>query len=435
VLIPEPILRRLTDARILVILGIGAAVTLLGLLALLIDARAHQPYTVDFVLFYASGLHYFEGRDVYTIVPMDVLGPIPESIRASGSAMRANLNPPATVLLLAPLSKLPYAYAFWSWSLVSLACAVTAAWLLAGGYVTGARRFQWSLGLLVLLLAYSPTWIVFYIGQMTFPVLLLLAAGWRAARATDERAAGIILGLALAIKPFVGLLLILFLAYRRWRLLFWYACSFAAANLVALTFMGPDAFVSYLNTLKSVNWHAVDMNASIFGLLTRLSGSSGGQPLADGYQWLHVLGYAVSALLAGSLVLLVRRLPAWPSRQGVDIAFAYSLVLMLLISPLGWIYYFPILLICILVIFGESRTLAGGRLFRLAAGATWLVSAILHFLFVGKLLPEAPDAPFRLPDAYLTVLVSIAAILLILGRGVREPEMKTTNANIRTGPS
>jgi hypothetical protein len=116
VLIPEPILRRLTDARILVILGIGAAVTLLGLLALLIDARAHQPYTVDFVLFYASGLHFFEGRDVYTIVPMDVLGPLPESIRASGSAMRANLNPPATVLLLAPLSKLPYAYAFWIWS-------------------------------------------------------------------------------------------------------------------------------------------------------------------------------------------------------------------------------------------------------------------------------------------------------------------------------
>lgn len=412
--ISEHIRSRLTDPKVLSILGAGAIATMVGLIAILVDSKAQQPYLTDFVLFYTSGLQLFHGADVYATLPVDVLAPIPDGVEAPDRAMRANLNPPLAVLLMSPLSRLTYEHAFWTWWIISLGCAFASAWLLAGGFATGERRIRWSIGILVLLLAYTPTWIAFYIGQMTFLVFLLLVAGWRATREGNERSAALILGTTLAIKPFVGMLLFFFAAHRRWRLLAWYAGGFAAANLVAAAIMGPHTFVRYLETLKGVNWHAVDLNASLFGFLTRLSGSSGGQPLVEGYEWLHVLGYAIAAFLAGSLVLMVVRLPDWPSRRGIDIGYAYSIVLMLLISPLGWVYYFPMLFLCILVVFLQSRTLPSRRHFRAASGATWLLGAVMYFLFIAQVLPRKEDALFKLPDAYLMVLVLTAAILFML---------------------
>lgn len=412
--ISEHIRSRLTDPKVLSILGVGAIVTMVGLIAILVDSRAQQPYLTDFVLLYASGLQLFHGADVYATLPMDVLAPIPAGIEAPDRAMHSNLNPPLAVLLMSPLSLLTYGQAFWTWWIISLGCVFASAWLLASGFATGERRIRWSIGILVLLLAYTPTWIAFYIGQTTFLVFLLLVAGWRATRAGQERSAAIILGTALAIKPFVGMLLIFFAAHRRWRLLAWYAGGFIAVNLIAAAIMGPHTFVRYLQALKGVNWHAVDLNASLFGFLTRLSGSSGGQPLAEGYEWLLVLGYAIAAFLAASLVLMVVRLPEWPSRRGIDIGYAYSIVLMLLISPLGWVYYFPMLFLCILVVFLRSQSLPSRRYFRAASGATWLLGAVMYFLFIAQVLPKKGDALFKLPDAYLMVLVLTAAILFML---------------------
>lgn len=400
------------------VLGVCVVIALLSLYLATVQERAQKTHSLDFVALYVSGVQFFEDRDVYARLPFDVLGPIPEGDKVPEVDMHPNLNPPVSILLFAPLSKLPFAYAFWSWALISLACAAAAAWLMAGAYATDEARFGWSIGLLILLLTYTPTWVAVSVGQTTLSVLLLLAAGWRLARAGRECSAGVLLGATLAIKPFAGVLLVYFLALRRWRLVAWYACSFAAANLVALILMGPGVFARYLDVLKSVSWHSINMNVSLFGFLARLFGGAGGHPPATGGDWPQILGYAVSALLLGSLIPLSRRLPAWPSPRGIDIGYAYCLVLMLLISPLGWIYYFPILIISFLIIFHESRTLPTRDVFLICSAAAWLLSGLLCILLVGRLLSETAAPARYVSHAYTAILVLLAAMLLILGRNI-----------------
>jgi hypothetical protein len=418
VLIPETIRRSLSVSGTVTILGGGVLLVLLVLLGSILVGKAQQTYSADFTVFYVSGVQFFEGKDVYASLPFDFLGPIPDGVPTPARDMHANLNPPFSVLLLAPLSRLPFAYAYLTWSLLSFICAFAAAWLMADAYTTGQRRLSWSIGLLVLLLAYSPTWSSFVLGQTTLPVLLILAAGWRLTRNGHEPGAGAVLGAALAMKPFVGVLLIYFLALRRWRLLAWYGASFAAANLIALGFMGVDVFARYLDVLRTVTWHGMDLNASLFGLLARLTGNANGPSGQETGQWMLILGYGISLVLLGLLILLCRRLPPWPSPRGIDIGYAGCLVLMLLISPLGWVYYFPILLICILVIFQESRTLPRAWLYRTAAGAAWLVTGVLYFVVADKHGAKIPYSPFHIPDVYTGALLLIAVTLALLGRRV-----------------
>ncbi len=366
---------RIRDPRTVAILAGGALLVILGLLGPVLYNKAQHPYSADFVTFYVSGLKLFGGQDVYGSAPFDVLGPLPDDVKTPDRDMRPNLNPPFTVLLLSPLSRLPYAAAYLAWTAISLACMAAGGWLLAGAYAKQERRFAWSLGFLVLLAAYAPTWTSLSLGQTALPVLLLLVAGWRAARDGKEAAAGAILGGALALKPFTGLLLVWFLARRQWRLLAWYGGSFAACNLVALAFMDPEVFPRYLAILRTVSWHGMEMNASLFGLLGRLDGRVNHLSEPETGQIALLIGYAASVLLAGLLILLARRLPPSFSRTGTDLGYGLCLVLMLLISPLGWIYYFPILLISVLVVFDLSRASPRPWAHRIAAATAWIVTS------------------------------------------------------------
>lgn len=425
--ITEKFRRRLADTRTVAIYGGALLLMLLIPLFVIIHGKAQRTYPIDFAALYFSGFQLFAGKDVYAGMPFEFLGSVPVDGQAIQQNPHPNLNPPTAVLILSPLSRLPFAYAYWSWSLISLACAVATAWLLAGGYAASERRFAWSVGLLILLLAYSPTWLAISLGQTTLFLLLLLVAGWRTARAARERSAGAILGATLALKPFVGVLLVYFVLRRQWRHVAWCVGSFAAANLIVLAVMGPGIFAGYLKVLRQVDWHGMNMNASIFGFLARLSAGADGQPFVNAGDRVELLGYGISVLLLCSLFPLKRRLAVWPARQAIDLGYAYCLVLMLLISPLGWIYYFPLLLPCTLVILcSEAGTPAERRLFRLGAGTAWLVGGIMCFLFVGKVLPAAPGSTFAIGDVYMGILVAIAAMLFYMtGVGHRQRDATT----------
>ena len=59
-----------------------------------------------------------------------------------------------------------------------------------------------------------------------------------------------------------------------------------------------------------------------------------------------------------------------------DLAFSSYIVIMLLVSPLGWIYYFPFLLIPLTAIWKGSHLLGGGGSFRTLAVLAWLLSTM-----------------------------------------------------------
>ena len=117
------------------------------------------------------------------------------------------------------------------------------------------------------------------------------------------------------------------------------------------------------------------MNASIQGLLERTFSATpwGLNPLLDAPGIIQPLWIVIVAAIAAVTYL------AWRSNRDVDQTFVLTSAAMLLISPLGWIYYLWFLMPPLAALLAD-----GGRLSR---RQLWLVAAGLALLFVPAPFP------------------------------------------------
>lgn len=352
----------------------------------------------DFAILYSSARGYFAGQSIYAPVPLDRYQPVsPQIVAQFGrDTFLPNLNPPFQTLLFLPLGLLDIHKAYLVFALFSLGCALLAAGLLRQVRPRPFGDDPYLPG--VVLLAFAPSILVFSEGQVTFPVLLLLAGSWLLARQGREAPAGVLLGLAVSLKPFTGLLVLLFLLGRRWKLLGWCVGTFLAANLLALAAFGAGAYQEYRQALASIDWYSFEWNASLRGYFTRLAALVERPLPVDALVWL------CSALAVGLFLWA-----AWRARGGgraADLAWMVGLAVMLLVSPLGWIYYFPLLFLPLAVLLQEGRV-GGSHRMALLAGGLWAALA------VWPLLPKS-DAPavFTLLQAgfYTYALVGVALL-------------------------
>jgi hypothetical protein len=158
-----------------------------------------------------------------------------------------------------------------------------------------------------------------------------------AARGNRWIIAGVLLGGAMSVKPFLAIF-IPYMLLRRCVLSAAAACvTVALAFAVGLAVFGLEAHRAWLATLSDVDWAWVSMNASILGLLERTLDTSlyfaplGRVPGIIRPLWI---------LLAGAVAVLTLAVAAGDrSVRGVDRGFALVLLGALLISPLGWLYY------------------------------------------------------------------------------------------------
>ncbi len=305
-------------------------------------------YKTDFTVFYASLQLLLQGKNVYTPVPVDAFGLI-HLPAIGGKTLHPNLNPPFFTLLLSPLGWLSYQAAFLVWSLLSLAFGVIGAVLIQR--TNGKQDTDYTLILLILLFAYFPTFNNIMIGQTVLLVFMLVAGGWIAARQGREQLSGILLGLAFAIKLFLGLFIVYFLLQRRWRLTAWLLITVTATWLLGWAALGLDSYEQYHQALASVNWQSHTGNASAYGYFSRIFGGSYSVPLMDAPALGKTLYYLLTAILLALLIWLLRPGQRIAATVRSDLGFSFTLIAALLISPLGWIYYFPLLLIPFFVLF------------------------------------------------------------------------------------
>ncbi|MEL0027715.1 MAG: hypothetical protein VW625_03480, partial [Perlucidibaca sp.] len=173
---------------------------------------------------------------------------------------------------------------------------------------------------------------------------------------------------------------------------------------------GPENARAYLDALHHVSWQGSNWNASANGFLTRLLG--GGETPA-------LVSVPLSGAQATLLVWLAmipvlhdmsRQLPRLPPSHQADFLFALTPPAMLLLSPLGWIYYFPMLLLSLLILWQYSANLPGRTTRRLC-----LLLAITMTSLPRDLLPAAEPGDWRgvLLDAGLPTYALI--ILLLTG--------------------
>ncbi len=340
------------------------------------------PESTDFAKYYMSAKYFWEGKSVYAPVPIGALDPSKLLFKSPSSrdTLHPNLNSPFQILLSLPLGFCDFRTAFWIWSVLSLCSGLAGVSIFAEHSSTRRCDVLSLLGFWILLLVYFPTLVTIYLGQLSLFLLLLLVTGWVACAKRTDRVAGVVFGIAMCLKIFMGLFLVLFFVRRRWQLLSWLFGTIIICNLIALPIFGIQAYKTHITILRDISWFAASWNASIMGVFTRIFGGSENIPLVD----LPWLAYSLTATLSLSLVLCLIWL-AWPrgeelSQDYFDLAFSLTIVAMLLISPLGWIYYFTLLVIPVTAVWQVAKKLRSPLWFKIMIVFAWLLSTIPHLL-------------------------------------------------------
>lgn len=211
-------------AVVLMVLG-GAAFVVRG------PARCSN---FDFALLYASARGWCLGADPYDATALDVLWHEAQGVARLAPTRRGArdlLYVPSMHVPMAPVAMLPWPAASRVWLGLSIACvplALAAVARHAGLRATAAPFWLFVGGGLLL----APFHTSVALGQLAVPVLALIAGAELARHHGRDVLAGLLLGLAAALKPQIGGLFVLHaLLRRRWR------CALLAGALAAVVLL------------------------------------------------------------------------------------------------------------------------------------------------------------------------------------------------------
>ena len=189
-------------------------------------------------------------------------------------------------------------------------------------------------------------------------------------------AAGVWLGLAAAMKPFLLVFLAYFALRRKCRALAAMVLAIIAVFAVGVTFFGVAAYAEWLAQLPRIAWSAHYFNASFVGVLQRSVGRSAYGVFIDASHLVLPVAAAVSCAIGLVTFRVLRR--ARSTR--VDGDWAALLMAALLISPLGWNYYLW------MALWPAAGLIAAERPWRHPRAADlWLVVGLAGWLWWGKM--------------------------------------------------
>jgi hypothetical protein len=359
----------------------------------------HGPaFATDFHKFLLSVEHFADTGDLY----------VSPGRGEAAALLHGNLNPPPFSLLILPFAPFGFAagLALWQWlSLAGALLAVPLLWRIAA-VPAGWRGGLFALALGLTIVAGYPALVVYNIGQVTFLLLPVLLLALLAIQEGRNVGGGVLLGLLCLLKPLFGLPVLLLLLLGEWRIVLAAITGGLALALTGTLIFGVDAWLAYLAVLGDVDWYGVSWNASLPGLLTRLNGGNG-LPLSG--QLVH-LGLAV--LLLGALWRAARRLPERGAR--LRLALAGALPLMLLLSPLGWMYYWSWCMPSVALLAPPLREAGRG------AFVWWLLLPAVGVLRLTPLLPFPSGAEDFATiggwSFYLLLTLALFALVLAAGR-------------------
>jgi alpha-1,2-mannosyltransferase len=359
----------------------------------------------DFGKLHASARAYLAGRDMYDLGPA-TLSPVRGM---TGEVLHyiqfLNLNPPHFHLILLPLAPLPPRWALVVWGIVSLGCLALSLRLIARE--AGIALTPWRRRLAALaLLSFAGLGAVAVTGQVSFILLLPVTLAWIRARRGDWAEAGVYLGVAMSVKPFLAIFLPYLVLRRRFVALGTAVGAGAGAFLVGLGVFGWGAHRSWIAGLSAVSWEWVAMNASVLGFLKRvLAPSMYYEPLLEAPGLVAPIWLLMSGTI-GAVSLAVAAAD-WGDRA-VDRGFGLLLLAALLISPLGWTYYWWLALGPVVAVVGSWWWGRDARPERPPASNTgrWR-RALLLAAVPGLFWPLPATIAFQ-PSAWATVLIGSA---------------------------
>lgn len=328
----------------------------------------------------------------------------------------ANLNPPFFQLLLSPISQFSYATSLFIWLGFSIACGIIAISLIIK--IISAEKSKLAIPALTLaLFAYYPTFVSFQFGQVTLFLLSLLVGGWWAAHNNRPILTGMLIGIAASIKLFLGLFFLFFLLRREWHSLFWFGFTILICAILPLSVFPLNDYISYHHILNNICWYTSSWNASLYGFILRVFGGHAEKNIP---LWLlphlgHYLYWIIYSCIFIAVVKLLQPNHKIPRATKCDLDFSVVLVSALILSPLGWLYYFPFLIIPFLTLFSIARSKHDSIALHLVICLVLIASSMPFALLIPVKINTAISI-FLYSGIYFYVLV---LLLILLGLAPR----------------
>lgn len=289
------------------------------------------PAPIDFSSFYVSAVHFLHGENPYQRFPLTFLG--------LQQVSSLNLNPPFFLVFMLPFASLTYLHAYTLWQLLSLVAfmgGLTFSFLLLPEHSSFRKNAcTWSC---IILLSHGvlTNWLL---GQVGFWLFFLIMAGFYALKINRPYWCGLFWGTATAIKLFPALLFLHALRTKNHSTVFVMLSTALFANLIPNMLFKMPLLQLYFKMIATVYWYSHSWNASITGYIFRL--------FADVNTIKHNLNYLKYASFGANVGVFMVYL-GWyrwwnVSKLNEDQHFCLIICTMLLLSPLSWIYYFPLL--------------------------------------------------------------------------------------------
>jgi hypothetical protein len=175
-------------------------------------------------------------------------------------------------------------------------------------------------------------------GQISLVVFFLITLAWSQVHRNQWIKAGLALGIAMSIKLQL-LILVPYLLLRRKIVCLSISLSiFLLSFLIGLMVFGVQAHRDWFTILKSIDWEWAGMNASIVGLFKRIFSET------PQFYPILLIPNLINPLyiISSSIVLIITFMTIYLKRynNSTDMDFSLLLISSLLISPLGWQYFF-----------------------------------------------------------------------------------------------
>ena len=289
---------------------------------------------LDFHSFYASSAALRHGVTPYLTLRIPYL--------ASHYEVGQSLNPPIFLMLMSPLSRLSPHAALITWSLLSFILGLFSAFIAFKWTFSKDFLKQHQLTLYSIYLSLFSTLATTGIGQIGSCTAFFLMMGYDLYRRGRDGFAAVFWGIIIAIKLFPGLLFFYVLRQRRYNMLGIMVMTVFVLCLIPVLVYNMDIYSNYFKLIHSANWYGDSWNASIYGFLFRWFSN----PMRQ-FTFIQCL---YNLLAIGCIAWYVKKIYSIRTSEDSDHRqFCLTLVMMLLISPFGWIYYFPIILFPLLI--------------------------------------------------------------------------------------
>jgi hypothetical protein len=301
-----------------------------------------------------------------------------------------NLNPPQFIVAFAPLTWFEPDVAVKVWLAINVAAAIGAA-VIIWRELDLPRSNTAFMAAIAITGVSTGIELGFEEGQPIGVFALLCMAAWRAQRRREWKLAGFFLGVLVSLKPFFVCFLLLSFVRREWKTLLWSVATTVLSVAVGMWAAGIHSFSRWIEIGRQVAWFAHPMNASLAGLLARA--------LAGWQIWV-----ALALLLVLATVAAIRHV------DDVDAGWLACGVLSLLVNPLGWVYYLPLL---------------AGSLTAVALRAPSVLVPWLAFVWpVPLLMRQAAFTPWTAVTIYSLHSWGLIAVWCVLMRCIVEESRK-----------